>query len=221
MCAPAGAADDLEYYSSHTKCCTFLPQLTNFLVGAMIAQQPAHIEPSAVQIRTPFGMIARPGHQARFDAMVAAGNFGRDPALRCPYYVEASGKCGIWHAREAQCSTWFCKLEHGPRGRALWDAVLAMFRFIEAALARWCVAERGLDMRIAGCDSAAAWGHWWGREAEFYRDCAVAVDALDAAALARLLPDTHLDFRDIVIRAHAQLDDQLDDPLRLPIAGEG
>ena len=201
MCRPT----EDRGYSPSTKCCTFLPQLTNFLVGAMINEQPARIEPSPLHLRTPFGMIARPGQQARYEAMVANDGFGRELAMRCPFYGEASGRCEIWHAREAQCSTWFCKHEHGRRGRDLWDAVLAMFRVVETALARWCVSERGLDLRTAGGDDATAWGPWWGREAEFYRDCAAAVDALDATALARLLPPTHSEPRDALVHAYAAL----------------
>lgn len=202
MCLPTAPTR----YSSETKCCTFLPQLTNFLVGALIRERPALIEAGPRQLRTPAGMIARPGQQARYDAMVARDGFGREPAMRCPYYAEASGDCTIWSAREAQCSTWFCAHDHGERGRALWQAVLAWLRLVEAALARWCVVERGLSLALAGGDDAEAWGHWWGREGEFYLACADAVDGLDAGALARLLPPAQVELREALLRAHARLE---------------
>ena len=201
MCRPGRAVQ----YSPRTKCCTFLPQLTNFAVGIAIRDRPERIEPSPRHRRTPLGMIAAPGEQQRYEAMVARDGFGRELGLRCPFYAEASGRCTIWAAREAQCGTWFCAHDHGPRGRAMWQAALELLRTVEAALARWCVAEAGLDLRRAGEDDAGAWATWWGREAEFYLGCLAVVDALDAAELRRLLPPGHAAQRDALLRAHAEL----------------
>jgi hypothetical protein len=161
------------------------------------------------------GMLARSEHQARYRAMVAEDGFGKDESMRCHYYDPPSGGCGIWRFREAQCSTWFCRHEHGQAGRELWAVVLDMLVGVEATLTLWCLREHGLAVASADRDDPHAWAHWWGREAEFYTDCAAAVNALDADELLRLLPESTLARRDAVIRAHAALTAPALVPLRL------
>ena len=195
-----------EHYSRATKCCTFLPQLPNFLYGALLAEQPERFEPGADQLRTPMGLLARPGYQARYREMVSAGSFGLEVGMRCPYYEPEAGACGVWAFREAQCSTWFCNHEHGAHGRELWVAVRAWLGGVEAALTLWCVRERGVAVAEAGREDADAWGHWWGREREYYEDCAAAVDGLDVAGLRAVLPPSSFAMQETVLQARAALE---------------
>lgn len=206
MLPPLGAAGPGEhFYARSTKCCTFLPQLPNFSIGAILEQQPQRIEVGPAQLRTPMGLLARAQHEDRYRTMVAEGGFGRDTSMRCPYYEQASGGCGIWAFRDAQCSTWFCRHEHGQRSSDLWAAVRGMLAGVEGALTLWCVREHGLAVVDAAHDDQGAWGRWWGREAEFYRDCSAAVDGLDAAGLRRLLPESAVGMREAVVRARTAL----------------
>lgn len=140
---PAGA----EYFDPRLKCCTYVPQLPNFLVGRILRDpDPAlafgrasllarlspgrHVSPLGVDAPAAFAALYRDGRDAAF---------GRAPAFRCPHLVEATDTCGIWRHRQAVCATWFCKFDRGQRGQRFWLAVLDLLRLAERALAMHCV----------------------------------------------------------------------------------
>lgn len=229
--APAGAA----FFDPATKCCTYIPELPNFLIGGLFAGTGdesglrAIREAIAAGQATPLG-LPRPRAHALLLRGAGAAGFGRAPALRCPYFDAARGGCGIWARRPAVCATWYCKHDRGAAGKLFWrDAVEQLLRAAERAVARWCVLELGLDaatlrrllppetteppgLRAADLgaavdedDRAASWGPWRGREEEFFRACAGRADAL-AWAEVRALGGVELLWRERVAReAFAEL----------------
>ena len=148
-----GKPPDPEAYNPDTKCCTYLPMLHNFLVGAMLDDDSPDFATGKVTVQaridrgeavTPLGLYATEEYLSRYDA---GARFGRDLSLRCPHYLHLEGgKCGVWRHRESTCSTWFCKYERGDLGRDFWRrGVAPMLREAELAVARHCAFELGAD----------------------------------------------------------------------------
>jgi len=146
-----------EYaFNPATKCCTYIPELPNFLLGRILADDDPALAPgrAAVEARladdnviTPFGLGRPPGYMV-FYRQASDQSFGRLKALRCPYYVEAGGgRCGIWKHRESMCATWYCKHDRGAVGMRFWRALHQLLFALERALTVWCVLQ--LDVGTA------------------------------------------------------------------------
>lgn len=153
---------------------------------------------------TPLGLDCPPTYALLY-AHQGSDVFGRSLAIRCPHFLdEGGGRCGVWQHRNSVCATYFCKFVRGALGQRFWSAMRDLLLAIESDLARWCVLEldvgaevlerlstfldesnraRHLDANaLDGVADAATyqalWGHWRGREREFYVKCARLVDAL-------------------------------------------
>jgi hypothetical protein len=154
---------------------------------------------------TPLGLDQPPNFQVLYGSSPGT-LFGQSRSLRCPHYLEAEGgQCGVWKHRASVCATWHCKYVRGTVGYEFWTALHQLLSTVEKSLSRWCVFEldigaealsrlfppRGRSNGAAGIDARALdglanpsesrrlWGNWDGREAEFYRECARLVNALD------------------------------------------
>ncbi len=152
---------------------------------------------------------------AMFDVLYQNGKdaFGLASALRCPHYLEeAGGRCGVWRHRNSICATWFCKHERGVLGLVFWHRMRDLLVAVEKSLSAWCVLESDLepaclralfpglvnpratpsltaadiDQRADPETSARLWGHWRGREREFYRQCATRVTPLAWSDVAKI-----------------------------------
>jgi Fe-S-cluster containining protein len=201
-----------HYFDPHIKCCTYVPDLHNFLVGRILSDDDttARIGRTRVEEAIRKGIAVTPlglGKPPAFSLLYANGPnaFGRSHNLRCPYFIEDGGRCGVWRNRESTCATWFCKHARGKVGRAFWqDALHRLLRVVEVDLARWCVLEIGLsdealrhlleseawtqvreplsaeaiDYRVEKERYARIWGEWRGREVDFFLRCAQLVSNL-------------------------------------------
>lgn len=156
MCPPE--PEEEEPFHPETKCCTYLPILANYLVGAILDDEdPALAEGRAsVLARIERGVSVTPvglGWTWAFESIYQSdqrGIFGRTPEIRCPHYLhEQGGLCGVWRHRNAICSTWFCRYERGARGRTWWRAVKDLLCTIESTLAWWVIdaLDVGADTR--------------------------------------------------------------------------
>jgi len=208
MCSSSGDADE-EFFSARTKCCTFFPDLPSFLVGRLLGDGSAEMAQGRARVEerieagagvTPLGVLAPP--QYRLQYRIAEPAFGRSTALRCPYYREEDGQCGIWLHRISTCCTWFCKHQRGAVGLRFWAALKELLRGVERALACWCLLELGFDpAALAECQAARRearkqldapsldghadharqariWGSWHGRERQLYEECGELVAGL-------------------------------------------
>jgi len=215
MCESADSysASPERFFHPATKCCTYLPELANYLVGRILADD----DPAAAKGRAsiearinsgiavaPFGLLSPPRFAQAYDNL-SDDAFGREPGLRCPHYLDQEGGlCGIWKNRNSVCSTWFCKLERGAVALNYWDAARELLSAVEIDLARWLMLELSLNHAARGPLDANAfndmadpdarrriWGDWFGREREFYLACARLVDPLSwRDALAICGPET-------------------------------
>jgi hypothetical protein len=157
---------DTIFFDSLFKCCTYVPNIPNFLVGRILvdAEPAAQYGRATVQKRiadavgvTPLGLAPPPVHSLLYRS--SADAFGRSRALRCPHYLDEGGRCGIWRNRNAVCATWFCKHVRGQVGYTFWrDSLERVLRAVEADLARWCVLE--LQLGADALRLLAANGDW-------------------------------------------------------------
>jgi hypothetical protein len=155
-CAMCARADEppgksVRYFNPQTKCCTYVPELANFLVGGILADARDDAAPGRVAMEarlqarvavTPLGIGRSPQYALLYAEIGEA--FGRSLGLVCPYYVQPEGLCGVWRHRNAICSTWFCKHVRGATGKTFWrDGVQPLLEVVEADLGIWCALELG------------------------------------------------------------------------------
>ena len=151
MC-PTGAVQESPsrsyFFNPITKCCTYVPDLHNFLVGRVLEESnpAAQIGRSTVEKRiaegigvTPLGLWQSPVYSHFYKH--SDDTFGRSKALRCPHYLEEGDRCGVWRNRNSICSTWFCKHVRGSVGYAFWRSLQDALQIVERNLGRWCVLE--------------------------------------------------------------------------------
>jgi hypothetical protein len=160
MCAKPGdevGAEDY-FFDSNVKCCSIVPDLSNFLVGGILST--GGDDPVALRGResverrigegvavTPLGLFKAPVFKLIYENIDRA--FGRSLTLRCPHYVEEAGRCGIWRHRGSTCATWFCKHVRGALGKKFWRGSLEpLLNVIEKDLAQWCVLKVGIDGEV-------------------------------------------------------------------------
>jgi hypothetical protein len=158
MWPPAGApAASDAFFHPDTKCCTYVPEIPNFLVGRILDDADPALAPGRASVErridarvgvTPIGLV-RPPVQALLYQHGAPAGFGRAASLRCPHYrVDAGGACGIWRHRNGVCSTWFCKHGRGATGQRFWQALEQLLAVVERDLARWCLLQVGVDAEV-------------------------------------------------------------------------
>lgn len=177
-------------FRADAKCCTYVPALANFLVGAALRELPPGPARAGLDRRvadpgvcTPHGLDVSDDERQRYQAIVAAETFGRAPGLRCPHYLEEQGGlCGIWRHRNGVCATWFCKHDRGVAGQRFWQAVEALLALIERELSHWCACQllyHGAATEPASPDeTVSAWDPWAARPADYYMRAAALVDDL-------------------------------------------
>lgn len=218
ICSMCGSAEEYSanpsrFYHPSTKCCTYMPELPNYLVGRILADD----DPAAAKGRAsvegrinegiavaPFGLLRPPRFAKAYDEL-SNDAFGREPSLRCPHYLEKEGGlCGVWKNRNSVCSTWFCKLERGAVSLDYWNTARDLLRAVEVDLSHWLMRELGLDHSAPWPPDHDAiekmsdpnvrsqvWGIWFEREREFYLECARRVSQLSwPDALAVCAPET-------------------------------
>ncbi len=151
---PGEAAPAGFYFEPAIKCCSYLPELHNFLTGQILNAQDPDMQAGrrTVEARiaagagvTPLGLAPAADYMLLYRHSRPA--FGRSKALRCPHYLEEGGHCGIWKYRESTCATWFCKHRRGALGQSFWrDYLQPLLAWVEHSLALWCALELGFEL---------------------------------------------------------------------------
>lgn len=192
-----------EGFDPQTRCCTYHPDLPNYTVGRALRRGGGGADLVRRRLRDAEGLTPRGvgWGSAQREAYLAhrQERFGKDNALRCPFWVEGPLSCGIWRDRGTVCRTWFCRLERGPRGLRAWWGLRDLLAEVEIALADACVARGGGPRWFV---TPAQWEAW-------YLDCAEHVDQLAAAQIPvtsrlaglRVALATHVARRDLPLPA--------------------
>lgn len=178
-------------FRADAKCCTYVPALPNFLVGAALRDLPPGPALISLERRlaepavcTPHGLDVGEDERRRYHAIVSAETFGRDPGLRCPHYLaESGGQCGIWRHRNGVCATWFCKHERGATSQRFWQALEGLLTLVERELSHWCACQLLYHTEppgpAGGDDELPEWAAWLPHLDDYYRRCAALVDELE------------------------------------------
>lgn len=205
-CAMLGG-DGLRF-STETRCCTFVPALSNFLVGGGLREGGAGRRSLLARVASgvgvsPLGLIPDPNDVAR---RVAPERFGQDPSAACPHYEPEAGRCGVWRWREATCATWYCKHTRGARSKAYWNRLHQLVARLERGVAWRCATS--LEIPAAGLaamtpldrpggaaradvvgeslDPEALWGPWLHRVEDYFLACVEVAEALTPEEVLRL-----------------------------------
>ena len=148
--------DDFErtrsdvFFNPQTKCCTYIPDLPNYLVGRILADHDPSfaLGRATVEARLRAGIAVTPlgfGQPPSFQVLYGHSRdslFGRSKTLRCPHYLaDEGGRCGVWKHRASICATWYCKYVRGQVGLNFWMAMHQLLLAVEKSLTRWCVLE--------------------------------------------------------------------------------
>jgi hypothetical protein len=202
MLPEPGAARSGTWFNPATRCCTYLPELANFLVGGALAGGGDGAATTRARLAagdglSPLGLAQHDAFRAAYEGSPEA--FGRAEALVCPHF--ADGRCTVWAHREATCATWFCKHARGAVHKGFWNRLHQAMQRMERAVALHCalalgVPAEGLARLLPlvgpdgrprshdvfprdGDDPAEFWGPWAGREEDFFRACAEVAEGLD------------------------------------------
>jgi len=200
--------DFIGTYSAVSKCCTYYPEIPNFLVGAILAETDPAYEDGKNRIRssiekrvalTPHG-LGRPRKYALL-AKRTTDFFGKSRLLICPFYFREKGCCTLWPYLTATCRTWFCKYDRGQEGLEFWFALRVYWEHVQRTLVRYVLLEFGFPTEIilqASKESESLtveelddrpprsehykhlWGDWIDREEDFFRQAYDSVAGLTA-----------------------------------------
>jgi hypothetical protein len=215
MCAPADPTfPPHEYFNPDTKCCTYHPVLPNYAVGGLLHDRSAAGAEGRRRIQTAIArrvgvtpLALLPPAKQDFLQRHGKAGFGRSNALRCPYLDAEHQRCSIWSHREAVCTTWFCKHNHGQAGLLFWQQLRDYLLETQWLLSLHALRALGLDVdRIDASQVseseldaralddtplddesyAALWHDWAGREEELYSAAYEVTRALDRASFEQL-----------------------------------
>jgi Fe-S-cluster containining protein len=199
----------MEYFLPDAKCCTYFPQLPNYLVGAILADPSPDVAEGKKRLRAIIAsrIGVTPHHVTRPRKMALILNaygpgFGRAKSLLCPFFdrENLNASCTIWRHRETVCMTYYCKYEGGQRGHEFWNSLKWYAGYAQRRLTRAAAgavdasviepvlppnelnAEDLDDLPPKPADYAKWWGAWVGREEEFYLKCHEWVEKTSPAA---------------------------------------
>jgi len=195
------SADDGHSYRPDVKCCSYWPDLPNYVVGQALQSQSNvdGVRRLMEQIQGGAHVVPAGIGPSRRDRLIsdelAPELFGRSADVICPYFAREDGNCSIWPYRNSVCSTWFCKHVRGALGQTFWAAVSRLLLSVENTLTLWCMRQTGIPLAafdalafplpLMGVSSVRLpkpsqldvdrarqmWGQWWGREIDFFRRC--------------------------------------------------
>ncbi len=177
-------------FNTKTKCCTYFPNLPNYLVGGVLQDS----EMSGRQTLKDYiaekkGAYPDEVSGTRKYWMMYNNSedfFGKSESLLCPYYQKDTGGCGIWKYRNGVCATWFCKHSYSEAGTKFWNTLLSYIGHLEKSLNLYCTNKAKLvvfdraekptwreldELPLLREDQDKYWQHYDGKEEEFYKEC--------------------------------------------------
>ncbi|NQZ70274.1 MAG: hypothetical protein HRT89_19660 [Lentisphaeria bacterium] len=133
------------------KCCTYHPDIPNFLVGGILYDMTDEITDGKQRIikaieskisSRPNGVYA----PNNYVAMYSSGDaFGHADSMGCPFYNKQNSNCSIWKYRDSVCSTWFCKYQQNDLGQIFWNDVEEYLAEIQSNLVDYILIQLGFS----------------------------------------------------------------------------
>jgi hypothetical protein len=127
------------------KCCTFYPNIPNYLIGGILSDKDPLMDEGKKRIRerikngrgvSPLGIFAPKLYTLKYTNRTNS-SFGNSGNLLCPYFEKSTGGCTVWKYREGVCSTWFCKTSTGQAGKDFYNTLNSYLNFIQGALIKY------------------------------------------------------------------------------------
>lgn len=138
-------------YKANLKCCTFVPFIPNFAVGALLCEnlKGANIIKQFINDRRftlPLGIFPDPKYQFEFKVKSPTA-FGNNEKLLCHYFDKKENQCSIWTYRGVVCTTFFCRSDYGNAGQKFWAEMKNYLSYVEMALAEDCLVLKDFSPR--------------------------------------------------------------------------
>jgi Fe-S-cluster containining protein len=215
---PLTVTRDPGPFDAKLKCCTYFPFVPNFGLGAMLrggagsglmsVARTRIAAASATGLLLPQGLFASPEREA----LAASGEFGRDPAMLCPFFDSVSLGCSVWRNRPGVCTTYFCASDRGATGLEFWNDVETYLNHFEWTVANEVLFRLGFtndDLDLAqhamltdepGDERnwlvSRAWMEWSDRREDLLIACADRATEITPTELSALLGDEALELEE-------------------------
>jgi hypothetical protein len=157
MCGEKGAREvasrrTLDVFRPDVKCCTWHPDLPNYLVGAALRDTAPSMESGRTRLRakiaaragvSPLGISPPPRYTVLYNFLTqpdvdgSPSGFAASEELVCPYLERRDATCTLWPYRERVCATWFCKMDARAGGYAAWQALKDYLGHVEVEISRY------------------------------------------------------------------------------------
>jgi Fe-S-cluster containining protein len=199
MCVETGEEISLGIqFSKETKCCTHYPNLSNYIVGALLSSNDPRLKKGQERVHeviySKLGIVPLGIRSTRKYNLLnkqAPNAFGKSRTMLCPFFRKDEGLCSIYPFWNATCNTWFCKYNAGHDGQKFWIALLRYLGHVEKVLTQYVAYKMGFEARhiiLPKTDMEPwtesdfddqppdlkiyekQWGKWAGREEEFYKE---------------------------------------------------
>jgi len=130
-----------DAFLPQTKCCTYFPEIPNYMVGAILYNKDIDSREGKKRISaiisekkgvTPLGISPPKKYSVLFSS--SKDCLGKNKALVCPFLIKRSKLCAIWKKADSNCLTYFCKYVYGPKGKEFWSAINRYLKHVERAL---------------------------------------------------------------------------------------
>jgi Fe-S-cluster containining protein len=180
------------------QCCTYYPQIANFMVGLALKDprsRPAMVAQIEAGGALPRELVNAPARFRRSVALYEREGFGQDHESICPFFDGGTTHCHVYPYRNSVCATFTCAHDHGGPGEHYWERLQQLVGHMEQALSQWAMdqlgvphdryvdALNGLADRIDDCSDPDTylwasdaldllWGERRGHEIEFFEQCA-------------------------------------------------
>lgn len=146
----------LKPFNEKTKCCTYIPNIPNYLVGNILSEDNTLAQIGKERITntiekrtdvTPKGIAPPKIFGLLYDKFKKNG-FGHSDKFVCPYYESESGNCTVWKYRTSDCSTYFCKYISNEKGKEFWQHLLVYLKHTEQSLIDYALLKLNFDSTV-------------------------------------------------------------------------
>ncbi len=183
----------LRIFKAHLKCCTFFPEVPNYIVGALLKESPMEITQRVEGFfksdltTKPLGLYPPASYREKYKSAAAAqpSLFGSLDELLCPFFVKESlQSCGIWDHRPSSCVRFVCQSSYGERGQQLWQAVESLLNLTEHTLAHEALLQLGFTQTEI---ESGEWYEFKKDKKLFYVACYEAIIKLEPEQIYEIL----------------------------------
>lgn len=213
MLKPDKSISSQDYFSPKSKCCTYYPDIPNYLAGKILSDKTTSASKGrkklSEEIRkgsnsSPAGISGGKLYDLLYNQSKHNG-FGKSNRLICPFFDEKIKACSIWQGRSSVCSTYFCRYNQGKTGERFWLSIQFYLKEVEKHLSNYAIYEldapfninydslKDENLMLSEIDGtkpdnySAIWGKWLDKEEEFYIRAYEIVSALDQKRFEQII----------------------------------